>query len=119
MATQTAIRPNSNDRTPLSGGSRRQPPTIRTASGFSGRRFCRIFPNQSQWILQIEHGGWAGGQTRKKFPTLAAAVVYAVDHGLSYRVVHASSEGSVAAHFTRLKKNPSRSIDGRNSVSNS
>ena len=75
-------------------------------SGFSGRRFCRIFPNDSRWILQIEHGGWSGEGSRKIFATLTAAIVYAVAHGLSYRVVHAAPEASVDARLNGGQKNP-------------
>jgi hypothetical protein len=75
----------------LSGGSRRPPRTPRTASGFSGRRFCRIFPCADQWQLQVEKGGWprsAEDESHKTFPTLTAAITYAVQRGLNYRVVH-------------------------------
>ena len=76
---------------PLSDGSRRPPVTPRTASGFSGRRFCRIFPSGDQWLLQMEKGGWsrsAAHDSPKAFPTLTAAITYAVHRGLAYRVVH-------------------------------
>ena len=76
---------------PLSEGSRRPPGTPRTASGFSGRRFCRIFPSGDQWLLQMERGGWsrsAEHDSSKTFPTLTAAISHAVHRGLSYRVVH-------------------------------
>ena len=74
------------------GGSRRPPMMPRTASGFSGRRFCRIFPNGDVWTLRVERGGWeltAGPEDQKIFPTLSAAISYAVANDFSYRVVHA------------------------------
>lgn len=76
----------------LLGGSRRPPKTPRTASGFAGRRFCRIFPNGDVWMLRVERGGWeltAGPEDQKTFPTLSAAISYAVANDFSYRVVHA------------------------------
>ena len=75
----------------LLGGSHRPPKTPRTASGFSGRRFCRIFPSGDVWMLRVERGGWemaAGPEGQKTFPTLSAAISYAVANDLSYRVVH-------------------------------
>ena len=45
--------------------------------GFSGRRFCRIFPCGDQWLLQLEKGGWsrsAEDESHKTFPTLTAAI---------------------------------------------
>jgi hypothetical protein len=107
MATLAAIRSHTNPDVSLSGGSRRRPPIHRAASGFSGRRFCRIFPNDSRWILQIEHGGWSREGSRKTFATLTAAIVYAVAHGLSYRVVHAApDEAGIDARWTAVKKSP-------------
>ena len=75
---------------PLNGGSRRLPPIPHTASGFSGRRFCKISPRDDLWVLEMEQG-WAGAcidQSCKTFPTLTAAITYAIAQGLNYRVVY-------------------------------
>lgn len=72
-----------------------QPPLIPVAAGgLSGRPRCRIFPVGRLWVLQLEHprGGWlADGPLepppRLKFPSLAAAVNHAVQHGYDYRIV--------------------------------
>ncbi len=77
---------------PHSGGSRYLPPPIRTGSGFFRRRFCRIFPSQDLWVMQMERGGWPtpadANDGSRTFPTLTAAIAHAVDHGYTYRVVH-------------------------------
>ena len=75
----------------MRGGSRRPPLMPRTASGFSGRRFCRIFPVGELWMLRVEPGG--GGMstdTQKSFATLNAAIAYAIANEFSYRVFHSS-----------------------------
>jgi hypothetical protein len=88
----------------LSGGSRRPPRTPRTAGGFSGRRFCRIFPCGDQWLLQLEQGGWSRSagedESHKTFPTLTAAIAYAVQRGLNYRVVHVPIAAADARGYT-------------------
>ena len=84
------------------GGSRRPPMMPRTASGFSGRRFCRIFPNGDVWMLRVERGGWeltAEPEDQKTFPTLAAAISYAVANAFSYRVVHALGNKNTGEDF--------------------
>jgi len=111
---------------PLSGGSRRPPLTPRTAGGFSGRRFCRIFPCGDQWLLQLEKGGWSQSasedESHKTFPTLTAAITYAVQRGLNYRVVHVPP---IAAPDVRgdppllPKKFWWRGVDGRGAGTNS
>ena len=105
--------PRSANILPAAGGallddSRRPPKRARTGSGFSRRRFCRIFPNGDVWMLRVERGGWemtAGPQDQKTFTTLSAAISYAVANDFSYRVVHAlgnkntgetSAAGSIA-----------------------
>ena len=68
------------------------PPRHRQAGGFCGRPFCRIYPEGDGWILEAVRSGWGtlGIPNRKlSFPTLTAAISYAVTHGFSYRVVHA------------------------------
>ena len=110
---------------PLNGGSRRLPPILRAASGFSERRFCRIFPRDDLWVLQMEQGGWSLApvdQGRKTFPTLTAAIIYAVAHGLNYRVVHAPAIpafGERRPALRALEKISRPGIDGRGAVSNS
>jgi hypothetical protein len=75
------------------GGSRRPPIAPRAASGFSGRRFCRIFREGEAWVLRADTGTW-GLETgiSKCFPTLSAAIAYAVANDYSYRVFHASEK---------------------------
>lgn len=111
---------------PLGGGSRRPPVPPRTASGFSGRRFCKIFPCGDQWLLRLEKGGWspsvADDRSHKTFPTLTAAITYAVQRGLNYRVVHVPP---IAAPDARgdipvpPKKFWWRGVDDRGATSNS
>jgi hypothetical protein len=73
------------------GGSRRPPMGPRTASGFSGRRFCRIFPEGGLWMLQLDPGPWGPSrEDRQTFATLNAAISYAIRNGFGYRVVHSS-----------------------------
>jgi hypothetical protein len=65
--------------------------TPRAASGFSGRRFCRIYPESGIWILQLDPGPWGlSREDRQTFATLNAAIAYAIRNGYSYRVVHSS-----------------------------
>jgi hypothetical protein len=76
----------------LGGGSCRKPPVSpRAASGFSGRRFCRIYPEGGVWMLQLDPGPWGlSREDRQTFATLNAAIAYAIRRGYSYRVVHSS-----------------------------
>jgi hypothetical protein len=76
----------------LLGGGRRRPPLApRAGSGFSGRRFCRIYPESGVWILQLDPGPWGlSREDRQTFATLNAAIAYAIKNGFSYRVVHSS-----------------------------
>jgi hypothetical protein len=107
---------------PISGGSRNFPPAIRAGSGFFRRRFCRIFPSEGRWVMQMELGGWAASavaqELRKTFPSLSAAIAYAIDHGYTYRIVHVaeqadSREAGPAVKFSR------RGLDGRQAASTS
>ena len=78
---------------PFTGSS--LPPTLaRLAGGLSGRRFCRIYPQEKLWILEFEPASaWvqsdcpSSEEQRLTFPRLAAAIGYAVRHGLDYRVM--------------------------------
>jgi hypothetical protein len=68
------------------------PPRLPTASGgLSGRPGCRIFPVDRLWVLQVESGsGWlqpVEPPPRLTFPTLAAAVSFAQQHGYDYRII--------------------------------
>jgi hypothetical protein len=122
MATISWASPNGYGRAAISGGSR-LPPITRTASGFSGRRFCRIFPRDDLWVLQMEQG-WAGAcidQSCKTFPTLTAAITYAVAHGLNYRVVYGPTVTELGERRPPLpsQKNSWVGIDGQGAVSNS
>jgi len=107
---------------PISGGSRNFPPAIRAGSGFFRRRFCRIFPSEGRWVMQMELGGWAASAAakgrRRSFPSLSAAIAYAIDHGYTYRVVHVpdladSPEAVPAVKFSR------RGLEGRQAASTS
>ena len=107
---------------PLSGHSRNFPPAIRAGSGFFRRRFCRIFPREGRWVMQMELGGWAASAAaqghRRTFPSLSAAIAYAIDHGYTYRVVHLpdladSLEALPAVKFSR------RGLEGRQAASTS
>jgi hypothetical protein len=77
---------------PFTGSS--LPPTLaRLAGGLSGRRFCRIYPQEKLWVLEFEPASaWVESdcpdseEQRLTFPSLAAAIGYAVRHGLDYRV---------------------------------
>lgn len=82
----------------LAGGDSRKPPAVaRAASGSSGRRFCRIYREASQWIVQLQPGVWpsnsAVDETRLRFHSLSEAVRYAIINGLSYRVLHEPPRG--------------------------
>ena len=98
---------------PLSGGSRIFPPATRTGSEFSRRRFCRIFPGEGLWVLQMELGGWAASAAaqgaRTTFPSLSAAIAYAIDHGYTYRVVHVPNGAVVDSRTAGSKILPQRS----------
>lgn len=77
----------------LAAGDGRKPPRIPiTASGSSGRRFCRIYREASRWIVHLQPGAWpsnsADEDCRIPFHTLSAAISYAITKGLSYRVIH-------------------------------
>ena len=107
---------------PISGGSRNFPPAIRAGSGFFRRRFCRIFPSEGRWVMQMELGGGAAPAVaqglRKTFPSLSAAIAYAIDHGYTYRIVHVpdpvdSREALPAVKFFR------RGLEGRQDASTS
>ena len=64
---------------------------MRRATGFSGRRFCKIFPDGKGWALQLMDVGWAATEDAYlvRFASLAAAISYAVRNDYSYQVVHA------------------------------
>ena len=70
------------------------PPVLaRSAGGLSGRPFCRIYPQEKLWILELEPASaWvqtdcpSSEEHRLTFTSLAAAIGYAVRHGLDYRV---------------------------------
>src|ERR1044071_8291818 len=89
MATAQLAFENYN--VPQAGGSTRQPPVVRSATGFSGRRFCRIYPDGKGWALQLMDIGWAANEDEylMHFASLSAAISYAVRNDYSYRVVHA------------------------------
>ena len=76
---------------PKTGGTMRRPPVVRSATSFSGRRFCRIYPDGKGWALQLMDVGWAANEDEYlvRFATLSAAISYAVRNDYSYRVVHA------------------------------
>ena len=78
------------------GGSYKPPSLPRAAGGAAGRRFCRIYPENGKWIVHLDAGAWPSNATdedcRIPFHSLSAAIVYAVDHDLSYRVVHGPAE---------------------------
>lgn len=102
----------------LAGTGQGAPPKRpRTASGFSGRRFCRIYPSEDAWVLETLLGGWAASgrnDNRKMFPTLSAAIIYAVANGYSYRVVHSPCGGeaeSLAGVTVPFAKNFQKGID--------
>jgi hypothetical protein len=105
MATTTVALRGTSDPSPrktaaLAGIGWGPPPKIpKAAGGFSGRPFCRIYPLEGAWMLEALLGGWAaaGKETRKTFPTLTAAIGYAVANGFSYRVVHSPVAGAGSA----------------------
>ena len=80
---------------------RRSPPGARRAQGHSGRAFCHIYPKGSVWVLELKpvSGGWlhrvcrreagdnANTALRFTFPTLGAAIGYAEQHGIDYRII--------------------------------
>ena len=75
------------------GGDRRKPPVVpRAASGSSGRRFCRIYRDGGQWIVQLQPAVWpsnsADDEAGLRFHSLSEAVRYAIRNDFSYRVVH-------------------------------
>lgn len=132
MATITAaLRQTSPQKaSPLAGIGRGGPPkTPRAAGGFSGRGFCRIYPSEEAWVLEVFFGGWAAPERkdrRKTFPTLTAAILYAVSKGFSYRVTHsetgarsASSAQGLTAATIPFAKNFSKGIDHRSRSPNS
>ena len=69
----------------------RRPPVVRSATGFSGRRFCKIYPDVNGWALQLMDIGWSANEDEYllHFASLSAAISYAVRNDYSYRVVHA------------------------------
>jgi hypothetical protein len=79
-----------DDKVPQADGSMRRPPVVRSATGFSGRRFCKIFPDGKGWALQLMDVGWAANEDEYlvRFASLSAAISYAVRNDYSYRVVH-------------------------------
>ena len=94
----------------------RPPKTPRTGSGFSGRRFCRIFPNGDVWMLRVERGSWemtAGPEDQKTFPTLSAAILYAVANDFSYRVVHALENKDTGEDLFWKRLGPRKHNPGR------
>ena len=80
-----------NEKAPKTGGTMRRPPVVRSATGFSGRRFCRIYPDGKGWALQLMDVGWAANEEEYllHFASLSAAISHAVRNDYSYRVVHA------------------------------
>jgi hypothetical protein len=111
----------------LAGPSRGGPPLCpRTASGFFGRRFCRIYPDGNKWVLEAIGGGWTASRdddNRKTFLTLTAAIVYAVANGFSYRVAHsppdAGCRSALGAFPLPFAKKFSGGVDRRISAPNS
>ena len=99
MATAScALNPAPSVVDALAAGGKCKPPSFpRSAGGASGRRFCRIYPDGSQWVLQLQPSAWPANNpdeaTRLRFLTLTAAIGYAVAKDLSYRVVHAVPAG--------------------------
>ena len=69
------------------------PPSLTSVRGeLSGRPTCRIYLADSFWILQPDRASaWLadpiGPGTYKRFRTLGAAVRFADQHGLDYRIV--------------------------------
>ena len=80
-----------NYNVPKTGGTMRRPPMVLSATGISGRRFCRIYPDGKGWALQPMDVGWAGNEDQYPlhFASLSAAISHAVRNDYSYRVVHA------------------------------
>jgi hypothetical protein len=76
----------------------KSPPRLpRAAGGLSGRPFCRIYWHRHVWVLEIDSasGGWMDPEPSLHdrsepdgltFPTLSAAIAYAEQHGLDYRI---------------------------------
>jgi len=99
----------------LAFGDGHKPPRMpRAASGSSGRRFCRIYREDSHWIVHLAPGAWpsnsADDDCRLRFETLSAAIGYAIGKGLSYRVLH---EPPVTQPIWLSKANAPRHVDGR------
>jgi hypothetical protein len=106
------------------------PKTPRAAGGFSGRRFCRIYPSGEAWVLEPLSGGWAVAgreDDRRTFPTLTAAIIHAAANGFSYRVLYSSETDAAAARSAQVltaatlpfAKNFPRGIDRRRRSPNS
>ena len=93
---------------PQADGSMRRPPVVRSATGFSGRRFCKIFPNGKGWALQLMDVGWAANEDEYlvRFASLSAAISYAVRNDYSYRVVHPQPGNLYAAAAERQPGTP-------------
>lgn len=76
-------------------------------------------------MLETLLGGWAASgrnENRKMFPTLTAAIIYAVANGFSYRVVHSpgvSNAEAVAGVTIPFAKNFPKGIDHRTRAPNS
>jgi len=89
MATTQLALENYN--VPRTGGTMRRPPVVRSATGFSGRRFYKIYPDVNGWALQLMDIGWSANEDEYllHFASLSAAISYAVRNDYSYRVVHA------------------------------
>ncbi len=99
-----------DDKVPQADGSMRRPPVVRSATGFSGRRFCKIFPDGKGWALQLMDVGWAANEDEYlvHFASLSAAISYAVRNDYSYRVVHPQPEIQYAAAAERQRGTPRR-----------
>ena len=89
----------------------------------SGRPSCRIYPTRQTWVLELEPslGSWTQPPTRSDrfesarltFSTLAAAIGYAMRHGLVFRVVGVETPGHGTARNSRARRPLPRSWTAR------
>lgn len=92
------------------------PPRMpRQLGGLSGRPGCRIYARDDVWVLELDapSGGWLddSDDVRKRliFPTLIAAVGYAEQHGLDYRIVLARPQRCDRAGISETRRRASSS----------